>query len=169
MATQDEIRISLDRARKALSLRPALARSDYLNTARVTDGLACECREGDWTLRLDMPTGVGGAHAAPSPGVFSRSALSACIALGVKMAASTQGVPIDAIEVTLRTTSDDRGDLGVDGVKPGYGPFALEIRVESGADPARVEKAARDSLEHSPVLALFRDPNEIGVTVSVSA
>lgn len=169
MATPDVIKTAIDRAVKAMQLRPAIAKATYRNSAHVDDGLACKCTEGDWSLDLDVPTAVGGDHAAPSPGVFARSALTACIAMGVKMTACRFDVPVDAVDVNLEVAADDRADFGLDDVPPGYEHFALNIAVTSSADPATVEKIVVDSLACSPLLALHKEPQKVDVSVSVNA
>lgn len=168
MATSAEIGTAIERAIKAMQLRPSIAAATHRNTARVSEGLACTCAEGNWRLGLDLPAAVGGEGAAPSPGVFVRSALTACIAMGIKMTACRFGVPVDAIEVDLVVQADDRADFGVDGVPPGYQSFTLDIRVASGADPAAVEKVVADSLACSPMLALHVSPQQVSVNVSVA-
>lgn len=168
MATPDTIKTAIDRAVKAMRLRPAIAKVTHRNSAHVTDGLGCRCTEGDWSLDLDLPTAVGGDHTAPSPGVFVRSALTACIAMGVKMTACRFEVPVDAVDVNLEVVADDRGDFGLDDVPPGYEHFALDIAVTSSADPAAVEKIVADSLACSPLMALHKEPQKVVVTVSVT-
>ena len=167
MPTPAEIKIAADRSVKAMQKRPSIAQGTHRNRARITDGLACECTEGDWTLNLDVPKAIGGGSSAPSPGVFVRTALSSCIAIGVKLTACRDEVPIDDVIVDLEVDADGRADFGVDDVPPGYQRFRVNITVVSAADPARVEEAVNKSLDFSPLVALHREPQDVAITIRV--
>lgn len=168
MATAAEIKTAADRSVKAMQTRPSIAQHTYTNRARVGDGLACACTEGNWTLNLDVPKGVGGEHSAPSPGVYARTALTACIAIGVKLMACRDAVPVDDVTVDLEVDADNRADFGVDEVPPGYQRFRLSINVTSPADPAVVEAIVDKSLAVSPLIALHREPQEMAIAISVN-
>ena len=167
MATAAEVKTASDRAVKAMQTRPAIAQHTYRNSARVDDGLACTCTEGDWSLNLDVPKGIGGEHSAPSPGVYARTALTACIAIGIKLTACRFEVPIDDVAVDLEVDADNRADFGVDDVPPGYQRFRLNIKVTSAADPQTVEDVVNKSLDMSPLLALHNEPQDLAITISV--
>ena len=167
MATAAEIKRAADRSVKAMQARPSLAQYTYRNRANIKDGLACECTEGDWSLRLDVPKAVGGEHLAPSPGVFVRTALTSCIAIGIKIAASRSEVPIDEVSVDLEVDADNRADFGVDDVPPGYQRFRVNINVASPSDPAKVEDVVNKSLKVSPLIALHNEPQDMTISISV--
>ena len=67
MECQKEIKNKFNRNVKALTLKPALGFGRKTSTAKITNGLCCEITEGDWTLKTDMPTQIGGSARAPSP------------------------------------------------------------------------------------------------------
>src|SRR5262245_14238821 len=85
MATQEETKMAVERTIRAMRLRPSIARYKIHSSARVGNTLKCAYTEGDWHLELDVPKAVGGDGIAPSPGVFSRAALTGCVAIGIKM------------------------------------------------------------------------------------
>lgn len=167
MATATEVKRAADRSVKAMKARPSIAQYTYKNRARVKDGLACQCTEGKWTLNLDVPNGIGGEHSAPSPGVYARTALTSCIAIGVKIAACRDDVPIDDVTVDLEVDADSRADFGIDDVPPGYQRFRVKINVMSPADPATVEEVVNKSLAVSPLVALHNEPQNMAITISV--
>jgi len=168
MATDHEIKIALDRAVKALELRPSTGQSTMKTTARLEDGLKCVSREGDWTFEMDLPKGVGGEHAAPSPGCYGRSALVGCLAMGIKMQAAQAEVPIGAIDVALEADCDDRGDFGLDDVPPGFKEFRLKIKVESPAPAEAVRATVDRALEVSSWLAVFVRAQSVKTDVSIT-
>ena len=167
MRNPAEIKEAADRSVRAMQTRPSIAQYTYKNRAKVSDGLACSCEEGKWTLDLDVPASIGGEHSAPSPGVFARSAMSACVAIGVKITACREEIPIDDVTVDLEVDADNRADFGVDEVPPGFQRFRLTVNVTSPADPAIVEAVVNRSLSYSPLVALHRDPQDLAISVSV--
>ena len=169
MATPAEVKKAADRSVKAMQTRPSIAQYTYKNRAQVGDGLACVCKEGDWTLNLDVPRAIGGEHSAPSPGVYVRTALTSCIAIGIKITACREEVPIEDVAVELEVDADNRADFGVDDVPPGYQRFRVNINVTSPADPAVVEDVVNRSLAFSPLLALHRETQDTTITVSVGS
>ena len=168
MATASAIKTTVERAVKAMQDRPAIAEATIRNSAHLDDGLGCACTEGDWRLDLDLPKSIGGEHNGPTPGVYVRSALTACIAMGIKLFACRYDVPVEAVDVDLTVEADFRADFGIGDVPPGYKSFAVEISVTSSADPAIVEKLVADSLACSPLLALHVSPQTVDVNVTVT-
>src|SRR5262249_33558874 len=118
MATQEETKLAIERAIKAMQLRPSIAQYTMRSAAHVGDTLKCTYTEGDWNLEIDVPAAVGGDGSAPSPGVLSRAALTGCLAIGLKMSACRFGIPIESVDVGLEVDRDDRADFGIDGVPP---------------------------------------------------
>ncbi len=114
---------------KALSAdKPAIA--------VVEEGLRCRATgPNDWALVSDMPKGIGGGGAAPSPGWLLRGALANCEATVIAMRAAQLGLTLKTLEVTVSSQSDDRGLLGMNDSIPG-GPLGVDIRVRIGADGA---------------------------------
>ncbi len=108
--------------------------------AVVEDGLRCRASgPNDWALISDMPKGIGGGGAAPSPGWLMRAALANCEATVIAMRAAQLGVALTTLEVTVGSNSDDRGLLGMDDAIPA-GPLDVGIRVRIGADGASPEQ-----------------------------
>lgn len=155
MDSQEQIKTKFNRVAKALSLKPSLGFGTGVSTTRITDGLACEIREGDWTLRADMPKAAGGMETGPTPGVLGRGALGSCLAIGYMLWASKLDVPIKSLEVEIRADWDDGGTFGVSDVVPGYLDVQYTVRVESDAPEEEVLKAIEAGDEHSPYLDVF--------------
>ncbi len=149
-----DIAQSIAGAVEDLTANPDEARyTDSSATAKV-DGLRATVSGPDGaTLVSDMPTGVGGAASAPSPGWLMRAALASCVATVIAMRAATQGIALDTLEVTVDSESDDRGLLGMDDDTPA-GPLQTRVRVRigaSGVDPDRLKEIVQWAYQHSPV------------------
>ena len=139
MEGEQSIRVALERNAKAVSQRPAVGQGTAVTKVRLQPGLACEITEGPWTLVAGMTEKYGGTNAGPNPGIYGRTALGSCLAIGYAMWAARLGVPLDALEVEVQADYDVRGELGVaDEVHPGYSEMRYVVRVESPAAEADV-------------------------------
>ena len=130
--SRDEIGTKIQGAVDYLTANPAEARyTDSPATARLTDpgGLQVTVEGPDGaSLATDMPTSVGGANSAASPGWFLRAAAAACVATLIGMRAAHVGVELDSVEVTVDSESDDRGILGIDDTVPA-GPLSTRVAI----------------------------------------
>ena len=124
--------------------------------ARLTTGLRVEVEgPGGERLSTDMPKGIGGGAAMPSPGWYFRAAAAACVASLIGIRAAMTGVELapESIEVTVDSESDDRGILGLDDRIPA-GALSLRVVVAvQGAAPGREELQglAQWAVDHCPV------------------
>lgn len=151
----DKIRIAVERATKALTLRPSLGQSTGVSRTRIRQGLTCEIEEGPWKLVADMPTQIGGDATAPTPGVFGRAAFGSCLAIGYMLQAARLGVPIAALEVEVQADYDDGAMLGVSETPPGYTEVRYTVTVESDAPEDDVRRVIDEGDAHSPYLDVF--------------
>jgi uncharacterized OsmC-like protein len=106
------------------------------------------------SLRTDMPTGIGGAASAPSPGWLLRAAAASCVASLIAIRASQTGIELTSIDVEVDSESDDRGILGLD---PAIPAGALSMKVVVGivsrtASRKDVEALVGWAIEHCPVM-----------------
>ena len=155
---------------------------DYLNAnpgeARYTDSAAVAVLRDpgalavdvtgpqDARLTTDMPTSVGGANSAASPGWFLRAAEASCVATLIAMRAAQLGVSLTSVEVTVDSESDDRGILGAQAGVPG-GPLStlVRARVLGSADHDELAAIVNWAVEHCPVTDAVR--RAVPVTVAV--
>lgn len=149
-----DIAESIAGAVEYLAANPGKARyTDSPATAKI-DGLRSTVSGPDGaTLVSDMPTGIGGAASAPTPGWLMRAALASCDATLIAMRAATEGITLDTLEVTVDGESDDRGLLGMDNQTPA-GPLHTRVRVRiaaQGVDSAKLREIVEWADQHSPV------------------
>ena len=170
MSGMQSIKQALDRAAKTVALRPERGQRVYRNVAFVGEGTLCQVEEADRTLTLDVGKAVGGSDAGPTPSMVLRSAMSGCVAIGVKQWAARQGVPIDHVEVVLETDVDARGQLGLCGkAAPGFEGIRLTITVTSPAPSEVIEEVVAKSLKYSPLMDVFSNPQAVEHQVAVTA
>jgi uncharacterized protein YndB with AHSA1/START domain/uncharacterized OsmC-like protein len=165
----DNIRESIENAKQYLSEHPDEARyTDQPATAVIEDGLRCRVEYADGAVVVtDMPTGVGGENSAPSPGWLARAALASCDATLIAMRAAELSIPLQSLEVTVDSESDDRGLLGMDDAVPA-GPLSSRILVRivaEGVDPQRLRDLVEWADRHSPVSDAVRRAVSTAVVV----
>ena len=149
------IRDAVERASAYLTEHPDEARyRDSAATARLVAGLRTEVTgPGDERLETDMPSGIGGTAAVPSPGFYFRAAVASCVATLIAVRSASLGIELGRLVVTVDSESDDRGILGLDASIPA-GPLSTRIAVDidaGDADGAAVDELIAWSVAHCPV------------------
>lgn len=122
--------------------------------AVLVDGLRSRAsNENGFEVFSDMPKAIGGRATAPTPGWLFRASLANCDVVMIAMRAAELGIELTTLEVTVSSTSDDRGLLQMDD-SIHAGPLNVNIHVRLGARNATEEqlKAIVAWAErHSPV------------------
>lgn len=166
----DSIRAAMEAAAAYLGDHPDEARyTDSVATARVEGGLnvVVEGPDGE-RLVTDMPSAVGGAGSAPSPGWFLRASVAACVTSLATMRAARLGLSGFVCEVEVDSESDDRGILGLDPSVPG-GPLSMRIGLRMAADGQgldRLEEIAVWAVDHCPASDAVRRGVPVHIEVS---
>ena len=156
------IKSAMERAARTVTLRPERGQRVYRNVATLEAGTCCRIEEADHEILLDVGRALGGNNAGPSPSMALRSAMSGCVAIGIKQWAAQSDIRIDRLEVVLETDVDARGQLGVDdAIVPGFDAIRLVITVESPAPRRRVLGIIETALKYSPLMDVFINPQTI--------
>ncbi|HKY79038.1 MAG TPA: OsmC family protein [Anaerolineales bacterium] len=155
MNSQINIRESLEGVIKRLTENPEKAvGADSEAVTVLEEGLRVRASgPNGQTLVCDMPKGLGGQAAAPSPGWMARASLANCEAVMIALRAAQLGVKLKSLEVRVDSVSDDRGMLGTDHTKPA-GPLNMKVSVRVAADessPRQLHEIIEWAVEHSPV------------------
>jgi uncharacterized OsmC-like protein len=150
-----QIHQSIESVIKFYSEHPEKALSTDKTAVAVIQGeLRCKAEGPNGAVLItDMPKGMGGGGAAPTPGWFLRAALANCDATVIAMRAAQLGVVLTRLEVTVDSYSDDRGLLGVGGTVP-PGPLSMRVHVliaADGASPEQLRQIVEWADSHSPV------------------
>lgn len=123
-------------------------------TAKIEDGLRCRATGANGAeLISDMPKGIGGGATAPSPGWFLRAALANCDATMIAIRAAELGITLTTLEVTVSSTSDNRGLLQIDDAIPA-GPLDVQVHVKLGGEGVskeQLQELVAWTERHSPV------------------
>ncbi len=163
MVMDDGLKDLYQRKADAMRRRPAFARGTGHASVQTTIGLACEVREGERVLPVDLPVEEGGTAAAPHPGQLMRASLGACLAIGYRIWGARLGVPIAAVAVEVTCEYDARGQMGVDpSVSVGWQRISFDVRITSDSAEAQVRGMVETANRLSPMLAnLSRDIAQI--------
>jgi uncharacterized OsmC-like protein len=150
------IRDAIDQAAAHLAAHPSDALSDDMPAvATLEGGLRCRASapEGAFVVLSDMPSALGGAGRAPTPGWLLRAAMANCDATVIAMRAAQLGIALSRLQVSVGSRSDDRGLLGVS-EQVVAGPLQVQVSVRIAADGASADELralVRWAEAHSPV------------------
>ena len=165
------IREALENLSRVITEQPEKARAKNVPaTARLLEGLRCEVKgpNGE-TVHTDMPPAVGGAASAPAPGWLLRASLASCTATTIAMRAAKLGVDLTALEVTVESSSDNRGLLGLDDkISAGLSPITTRVRIgarDMAADQLR--ELADWGDRHSPIACTTRSSPDCSLEIEV--
>lgn len=161
MSSMQRIRDAFDRMQHVFAKRPAVAQATATMRARITDGLRCEAREGDWLLSLDMPVEAGGNNSAATPGVHGRAALASCLAMSYSIELARAGIEARSLEVELLVDYDNRGLVGMDNIRPGYLNVQHTLYLECDAPRDEVQPVLERAQRNSPYLDVFANAQPV--------
>ena len=151
----ESIRSAIEEASGWVRQHPDEARyTDSPATARIDSGLRVMVSgPNDEGVTTDMPSAVGGAGSAASPGWLFRASLAACVVSLATMRAAQLGVTGFSCEADVDSESDDRGILGLDDDVPA-GPLSIRIAFRMSADEvdgAALTAIGNWAVDHCPV------------------
>ena len=159
------IRSAQERALSVFERKPSAALSSVKASGRLDEALRCAVSLGELEVTMDMPKALGGDGSAPTPGFFIRAGLIGCVAIGIKMTAAREGVPLESVEVDVEMDFDDRAMFGLGDSTAAPLETRLTITLKSPAPWAAVERVARRALAADPYYLAFRDPQRVNVTL----
>lgn len=160
-----QIRAAQERVITVLQQKPQAALSTVKGSARVEDGLTCTFQQGNREAVMDMGKVLGGDDKGPTPGFFIRAGVAGCVAIGIKLAATREAMPIEAIDVGIEMDFDDGALLGVG--KNSAAPLAtrLIISIQSPAPLAEVTAMVDRALAADPYYLALRDAQNVTARV----
>ncbi|MEM8796178.1 MAG: OsmC family protein [Pseudomonadota bacterium] len=162
MKDKEKIKAAFERAIQTVTLRPERGQRTYRNVARLTKGLQCRIEEDKQTLVVDAITALGGDNCGPSPVTLLRSALSSCVAMGIKQWAAKYDADMEEIVVVVETDVDARGQLGVSAeAAMGFEAVRIDVSITSSEPQATIDEVVKLSMTHSPLKEVFNLPIQI--------
>lgn len=143
---------------------PDTARGTPTVTARA-DGSQAMIEAGPFTWRADLPPALGGTNQAPSPTALLLGALAGCAIVFVRDTLAPQlGIPVTAVEATVKCDTDARGLLGMDGADPELRSMSVEVNVASPDGEDAVRRIADVWQQRCPIFLALTKPTDVAVT-----
>ena len=169
MTSLEKIRRAFDRTRKAMSLKPAVARGTAVTKVTLRDGLTCDFSEGDWHATADMSRSEGGSELGPTPGFFGRGAFGSCLMIGCMIEAAKLGIPIDGLEIEVQADYDARAEYGLADLPPGYSELRYLVKIASPAPREDIERMLDLAEAHGSYHRIFSHPVPLKRALQVTA
>lgn len=166
MDWSEQAKAAQDDTISVFTTRPGSALSTVHGAAVLRDGLLCTYEQDGHVVHVDMPPAVGGSGEAPTPGFFARAALCSCLAIGIRMTALREGVPITALKVSIDQDWDDRGLFALAGASAGPLDTRIAVTAESPVPRATIEALVERALACDPWFIAFRDAQKVRVTLA---
>jgi uncharacterized OsmC-like protein len=168
MSRTQQIKETFERNGKAMALRPSAGRGTARTKVTLRDGLTCDVEDGAWRLTVDMSQKSGGDGRGPDPGVYGRTALGACLAIGYQLWAAKRGITLSNLQVEVQADYDSGGYHGVHDGPAGYGQMRYVVTVESDAPEADVIALLDEADSHSPYRDNFARAIDVRREVHIS-
>jgi uncharacterized OsmC-like protein len=168
----EHIRLAIESLKERFIKYPEKAVGpDSPASARLVDDLSVTVEgPSGYSVTSAMPKGLGGTGEAPTPGWFMRAGIASCTVTAIAMRAAELSVPIQRVEVTVESLSNNAGGLGFRDDIP-VGPLEATMRVTVGSDAApkeALEEIVHWAVEHSPVADALIRPIPLAVDVTVT-
>ncbi len=148
--------------------KPKAALSTNSGIAEVREGLACTFTQDRHSVVIDMVEAIGGDDSGPSPGFYGRAAIAGCLAVGIKMTATREGLKFDSVNVGIEQDWDNRGVLAMPGASAAPSETRILIQIGSAESQEKVKALVSRALAHDPWFLAFRDAQVITTDVAVN-
>lgn len=135
-------------------------------SGRLADGLRCTATMDSYTAVMDMDPVIGGGGTGPSPGFYIRAGLVGCVAIGIKLAAAREAIPIEAIDVDVEMDFDDGAMLGMATNSAAPLETRIKVRITSSAPWDQVSAMVDRAMEADPYYVALKEPQAVKLTLS---
>lgn len=152
---------------KILNRQPQLARTTGKGNATIEDGFICKFTQDEHSIVMDMPKGVGGDNAGPTPGFFARASIAGCVSMGIKQTAVQEGLAIDSVSVDVEMDFADGASLGFGEDSAAPLETRLFIQIDTDSPKSEVVALVDRVLEKDTFFLALRDAQSVKTNVSV--
>jgi uncharacterized OsmC-like protein len=125
--------------------------------AKVVEG-GGEVTPRKFTFRTDWPAETGGRDSGPSPGETLLGALGGCVAMTYITKASSRGIEIEELEVTIEAQVDLQGAFELDLMRAGLSNATITVAVRGDVDDATLADLAENTKRSSAVYDSLANP-----------
>jgi len=130
--------------------------------------LGDSCLVRDFAIEADEPVELLGTNKAPNPQELLLAALNACLTATYAAHAAAMGIELIPLTICTKGTLDLRGFLGIEpAINPGYDSVEYEVKIESSAEKAALERLHVRAQATSPNFHNFARAIELNTRLSV--
>jgi len=148
--------------------KPEAALSTVTGNAEIREGLTCTFTQDEHSTVIDMVEAVGGDNAGPSPGFYGRASIAGCLAVGIKMAATREGLKFESVNVGIEQDCDDRGVFALGGASAVPSETRISVKIETAEPSEMVDELINRAMAHDPWFLSYRDAQIITTSITVS-
>lgn len=161
-----EIREAHKRIVEVFQKKPSAGHGTMRASGRLEDGLVCVAGANGTEVTMDMKKAAGGGESAPPPGFYIRAGLIGCVAIGIKLTAAREGIPIEAIDVDVEMDFDDFALFGLGANSAAPLETRLSIRIDSSASQDVLDGLVKRALAADPYFLAIQNAQKISATVA---
>ena len=130
---------------------PEVGKKTFQVETKWLGGTLSESKAGEFTVRADEPTALGGKNTAPNPVEITLAALGSCLATGFAANASAMGIEIESMRIVVAGSLDLRGFFGLaENVRPGFQSIQFTTYIKSNAPKEKLEALRQHVEKTSP-------------------
>lgn len=164
------IKDAIKRTAETFRTEPPKAQVTFRSESALQEGFRSRARLRSHELIIDEPTGIGGTDQGPTPVELILAALGACQEITYRAFATALGIPLEGVSVTVEGDIDFRGFFAIDpNVRPGFQALRVDVRLDSAASQAEIDRLIEMVNSHCPVLDMLSKPVPASLATTVNA
>jgi len=162
MLDLQNIKLATERSKKAIELKPSLARCTEIAKTQLGENMRFDIDVDGVKIKADVPKKYGGNGMTPGPSAHALSSFIICLLVGYLMKFAEKDIPITGIGMEVQADSDSA-------VKREYTDVRYIVTVDSDAPEETIQRAIEESDSASFGLALFQRPVNTHREVRITA
>ena len=148
---------------------PEKCRVEVHADSRLVEAFRSHAKTRDFEVIVDQPENMGSTNQGPRPSELLLAALAACHEVTYRLYADAMDIDLKSVAVSCTGVSDARGFFDVEeGVAAGFSEVYGEIKIESDASDADIERLRMAVNRHCPVLDDLRKPVKVELAIKRS-
>ena len=152
----------LQHKQEILRNNPEKCRVEVSADSRLVEAFRSHVKMREFEVVIDQPENMGSTNLGPRPSEILLAALAACHEVTYRLYADAMDIDLKDIAVSVTGVSDARGFFNVeDGVPAGFSEIYGDIRIDSDASDADLERLREAVNRHCPVLDDMRKPLKV--------
>jgi len=146
--------------------RPDKCRVEVSADSHLVEAFRSQVNTRGFEVVIDQPENMGSTDLGPRPSEILLAALAACHEVTYRLYADAMDIDLKDIAVSVIGVSDARGFFNVgEDIPAGFSEIYGEIKIESNASNADIERLRQAVNRHCPVLDDLRKPVKVELDI----